>query len=180
MKKKTIRTIKIDADKCIGCLSCEVVCSASHASIEFSYTNPKKSRIRVFKDELNNMFVPIFAGPYTAAECNGRNVIKIDGKEYSECTFCRASCPSRDLFKEPDTNIPLKCDMCGEPPLSEPMCVKWCLSKALTYVEREEEQISYSERKGPNFVVTAYDVEAEDIRQTLKNTGIEVRSVKAI
>ena len=40
-------------------------------------------------------------------------------------------------FKEPDSGLPLKCDMCeGE---DEPLCVKWCLVDALTYEEREEE-----------------------------------------
>ena len=40
-------------------------------------------------------------------------------------------------FKEPDSGLPLKCDMCeGE---EEPLCVKWCLVDALTYEEREEE-----------------------------------------
>jgi len=30
--------------------------------------------------------------------------------------------------------------MCeSDPPLEEPMCVKWCLADALTYEEREEE-----------------------------------------
>ena len=53
------------------------------------------------------------------------------------CAFCRASCPSRDEFKEPDSGLPLKCDTCeGE---EEPLCVKWCLSDALTIEEREEE-----------------------------------------
>ena len=64
----------------------------------------------------------------------------IDGKEYDECGFCRASCPSRDVFKEPDSGLPLKCDMCeDDPSLTEPMCVQWCLAEALTYEEREEE-----------------------------------------
>ena len=56
------------------------------------------------------------------------------------CLF-RASCPSRDAFKEPDSGLPLKCDMCeDEPPQDEPLCVKWCMSDALTYEEREEEE----------------------------------------
>jgi benzoyl-CoA reductase subunit BamC len=68
----------------------------------------------------------------------GRDKYVIDGKEYEECAFCRASCPSRDIFKEPDSGLPLKCDMCeGE---DEPLCVKWCLVDALTYEEREEEE----------------------------------------
>ncbi|MBN1834130.1 MAG: (4Fe-4S)-binding protein, partial [Deltaproteobacteria bacterium] len=76
----------------------------------------------------------------TQAECNGRNRYVIDGKEYDECTFCPASCPSRDAFKEPDSGLPLKCDMCESvPPLEEPMCVEACTFDALTYEEKEEE-----------------------------------------
>ena len=70
----------------------------------------------------------------------GRDKYVIDGKEYDECAFCRASCPSRDLFKEPDSGLPLKCDMCeSDPELEEPLCVQWCLADALIYEEREEE-----------------------------------------
>jgi benzoyl-CoA reductase subunit BamC len=67
----------------------------------------------------------------------GRDKYVIDGKEYDECGFCRAACPSRDIFKEPDSGLPLKCDMCeGE---EKPLCVQWCITDALTYEEREEE-----------------------------------------
>ena len=70
----------------------------------------------------------------------GRDKYVIDGKEYDECGFCRASCPSRDFFKEPDSGLPLKCDMCeSDPPLSKPMCVQKCLNDVLIYEEREEE-----------------------------------------
>ena len=79
----------------------------------------------------------MFAGEYAPAECMGRDVYLIDGKEYDECGFCRAACPSRDIFKEPDSGLPLKCDMCeGE---EKPKCVEWCLNDVLTYEEREEE-----------------------------------------
>jgi benzoyl-CoA reductase subunit BamC len=93
----------------------------------------------VVMDEVKDVFVPIRAGDYAQAECNGRNRYVIDGKEYSACTFCPASCPSRDAFKEPDSGLPLKCDMCeNEPPLEKPMCVDACTFGALTYEEREE------------------------------------------
>ncbi len=94
------------------------------------------------------MFVPIRAGEYTQAECNGRNKYVIEGKEYTECSFCGASCPSRDLFKEPDSSLPLKCDMCeNEPPLEKPMCVQACVFGALTYLEREEEVEEKEEKR---------------------------------
>jgi benzoyl-CoA reductase subunit BamC len=138
---KIVKTIKIDADKCTGCRSCEVICSAFHAEPKYRIVNSKRSRIRVFWDVENDLYVPILAGQYTDAECNGRHITIIKGKEYDECSFCRASCPSRDLFKEPDADIPLKCDMCGEPPPPEgPLCVTWCLYEALTYFEREVEE----------------------------------------
>ena len=146
---KKVKVINIDADKCCGCRMCEVICSTCHAVPKYSSTNPARSRIRVLFDLQKNMYVPVIAGAYTEAECNGRYVYTIDGKEYDECSFCRASCPSRGLFKEPDSGLPLKCDMCeGEPPPSEPMCVQWCLSDALTYEEREVEEEEKEERPG--------------------------------
>jgi benzoyl-CoA reductase subunit BamC len=140
--KKIIKQIKVDVSKCTGCRGCELACSAFHATPKYSSINPARSRIRVTVDELRDVFVPVRAGEYTQAECNGRNLYIIDGKEYNECNFCGASCPSRDWFKEPDSGLPLKCDMCeDEPPLSEPMCVQACVFGALIYEEREEEVV---------------------------------------
>lgn len=137
---KTVKLIKIDVDKCNGCRACETICSAFHAVPKYSSTNPERSRIRVLFDPLRNIYVPVIAGEYTEAECNGRNIYTINEREYDECAFCRASCPSRDLFKEPDSGLPLKCDMCEEKsPEEEPLCVQWCINDALTYEEKEEE-----------------------------------------
>ncbi len=138
--KKVVKTLKIDTDKCTGCRACELICSAFHAEPKYGVVNSSRSRIRVFRDEEDGLFVPIMAGEYTDAECNGRSTVVINGKEYGQCSFCRSSCPTRDLFKEPDSGIPLKCDMCGDPmPEGGPRCVKWCLAEALVYVETEEE-----------------------------------------
>lgn len=138
--KKVVKVIRIDVEKCNGCRACEAVCSAFHSLPKFGSSNPAKSRIRVIVDPIKNIYIPVQAGEHTLAECIGREVFILDGKELEECAFCRASCPSRDLFKEPDTGLPLKCDVCeSDPPLEEPMCVQWCLSDALTYEEREEE-----------------------------------------
>jgi benzoyl-CoA reductase subunit BamC len=134
--KKTIKTIKVDADRCNGCRGCEIACSAFHSEPKYSSINPSRSRIRILTHRLQDIWFPIFAGEYTPTECAGREVYTIDGKEYDECGFCRAACPSRDMFKEPDTGLPLRCDMCeGE---DEPWCVKWCLNDVLVYEERDE------------------------------------------
>ncbi len=140
IKKKTIKTIKINVDKCNGCRACEVICSSLHAAPKYSGTNPARARIRVIREPLADIYVPVYAGEYAMAECAGKGKYMIDGKEYDECAFCRASCPSRDVFKEPDSGLPLKCDMCEfDPTIEEPMCVQWCLADALIYEEREDE-----------------------------------------
>ena len=137
---KKIKSIKIDADKCNGCRGCEIVCSAFHSTPKYSGINPARSRIQIIRHPLKDIWLPVFAGEYAPAECMGRDKYIIDGKEYDECGFCRASCPSRDIFKEPDSGLPLKCDMCeNDPPLDKPKCVEWCLNEVLTYEEREEE-----------------------------------------
>ena len=138
-KTKIVKTIRIDVDKCHGCRACEMICSAFHALPRYSSNNPARSRIRVIRDPLADIYIPVYAGEYAAAECAGRDRYTIDGKTYEECAFCRASCPSRDVFKEPDSGLPLKCDMCeSDPDLEEPMCVRWCIDDALVYEEREE------------------------------------------
>ena len=137
-KTKIIKTIKIDVDKCNGCRACEVICSAFHATPKYSSNNPARSRIRVIRHPLSDIYIPVYAGEYAVAECAGRDKYVINGKEYDECAFCRASCPSREEFKEPDSGLPLKCDMCeGEE--NGPLCVQWCLAEALVYEEREVE-----------------------------------------
>ncbi|MGC8494073.1 MAG: (4Fe-4S)-binding protein [Syntrophobacteraceae bacterium] len=138
--KKTIKTIKVDADKCNGCRACEVICSAYHAEPKYSSINPARARIQVITHRLKDIWLPVFAGEYTPAECMGRDKYIIDGKEYEECSFCRAACPSREMFKDPDSGLPLKCDMCeSDPPLEKPKCVEACLNDVLIYQERVEE-----------------------------------------
>ncbi|MEW5981526.1 MAG: (4Fe-4S)-binding protein [Acidobacteriota bacterium] len=135
---RTIKTIRIDIAKCNGCRACEVICAAFHAKPQYSSTNPARSRVRVIRDPVADIYLPVFAGEYTAAECAGRDRYVIDGRVYDECAFCRASCPSRDVFKEPDSDLPLKCDMCeSDPDIAEPVCVQWCLAHALVYEERD-------------------------------------------
>lgn len=144
--KNVIKQINVDIDKCIGCRACELACSAFHAQPKYSSINPARARIRLVMDELKDQYVPIRAGDYTRAECNGRHAYTINGKEYPECSFCGVSCPARDFFKEPDSGLPLKCDMCeDDPTLTEPMCVQVCRCDALTYVEKEDDRAEVEE-----------------------------------
>ena len=123
-----MKKILIDYNKCTGCRQCEAVCSLKHYENEI---NPRKSRIRIFMK--GEHFVPVIAGPPAEAECTCKNNVIVAGEEYDECTRCRVSCPVRPWFREPETNIALKCDFCGDPP--DPSCVAVCLCDALTMIE---------------------------------------------
>src|SRR5512136_331020 len=139
-EQKKIKTIKVDLEKCNGCRACEAICAAFHATPKYGSGNPARSRVRLVEQPIRDIYLPVFAGQYTAAECPGRLKYIDGGKEYEECDYCRAACPSRDLFKEPDSGLSVVCDMCeSDPPLDKPMCVQWCLNDALVYEEREEE-----------------------------------------
>ena len=148
-RTRTIKYIKINADKCSGCRMCETICAAFHADPKYSVVNPKRSRIRIFWCEDRDIYVPIKAGKHTDVECIGRMTTTINGKEYGECSFCRQICPARDLFFAPDTKLPLECDMCGEPmPEGGPLCVQWCEPEALLYEEKEiEEEVEEEEEE---------------------------------
>jgi benzoyl-CoA reductase subunit BamC len=163
---KTVKEIRIDVDKCTGCRACETVCSAFHAKPRYSSVNPARSRIRVVTDEINDEYVPVRAGNFTRSECDGRHLYQLDGKRYSECSFCRAACPSRDFFIEPDSGLPLKCDMCeDEPPLSEPLCVTACLPGCLTYEVRQlESEVDE---------IRAREALASGVESLVKQHGIE-------
>ena len=126
-----MQKIKIDATKCTGCRHCEVACSIQH----FDVSNPKKSRIRVYSDIDTGFSYPVISGPFTEAECTSKNIIIFSDEEFDTCDICRASCPSRPWFREPGTDVALKCDFCGDPP--DPHCVEWCNSGALTLVEED-------------------------------------------
>ena len=144
--KKIIKEIKIDPDKCNGCRACEIACAAFHAKPQYSSFNPSRSRIRMAINEINDEWIAIRSGCYSKTECKGRSRYVINGKEYSECSFCSTICPDRNIFKEPDSNLPLKCDMCGEDPDQIPMCVQICSRDALTYSKREEEVLKDDEK----------------------------------
>jgi Fe-S-cluster-containing dehydrogenase component len=131
---EVVPRIIIDETKCTGCHLCEIACAIHHTGT----VNPERSRIRVFEEADGDIMFPQIAGPYTEAECNSKHYVVIAGQEYDACMFCRASCPAKPIFKEPDTGIPLKCDFCGDPP--DPSCVKVCASGALTLEGQKKEE----------------------------------------
>ena len=63
--------VYVDISRCIGCRSCEVICSAFHATPKYSSINPARSRIQVSRHALQDLWVPVLAGELTYAKRYG-------------------------------------------------------------------------------------------------------------
>jgi len=129
-----MQRIKIDPKKCTGCRQCEMACCLNH---KMDTVNPRRARIRIYNK--NGHFLPVIAGPFADAACNTKAMIETEFGLVDMCIICRASCPHKTFFFEPDTGIPLKCDFCGTPP--NPTCVKVCNTGALELIEVSEDEL---------------------------------------
>lgn len=136
------RSLLIDADKCTGCVQCEMACSYENEGI----FNPSKSRIRVFTFHHEGRFVP-----YTCTQCAEAwcmqacpvNAITLDintgAKVVSDslcvgCKVCTIACPFGTVNYSSGTGKVIKCDLCG----GDPACAKACPTAAITYVDSDQ------------------------------------------
>lgn len=109
-----MKKIVINAGKCTGCRTCEVVCSLTHSK---GVINPRESRIRVYRDDVGGIFTPLIPGSKIRIEYVHRPQFLLQEKTGDINMVC-------DLFADPSE----RCDQCG-------VCAKWCVSCALTVEE---------------------------------------------
>lgn len=128
---------------CIGCSSCELVCSASHVG-EF---NPARSRIRVEDDHSTGGSVinvcrscpkPRCVKACTYGACRWDQelgVVKIDYGSCVACYACVEACPFHADFVDPVEHVPIICDGCG----GDPLCVRLCRQEAIKVARTSRE-----------------------------------------
>lgn len=138
-----LKTLIIDAQKCIGCRSCENYCALKHEFV----CNPAKGRIHVVKWEQDAAFVPIncmrceepaceLACPRQATYRNYRTgALEVDTNRCIGCLSCVFACPFGATFVNPGNGKILKCDLCD----GDPTCVKVCPTGAITYEDLSKE-----------------------------------------
>ncbi|MDD2388551.1 MAG: 4Fe-4S dicluster domain-containing protein [Desulfobacterales bacterium] len=142
---KQEKVLVIDPDKCTGCHSCEMACSAKH----FGKCSPYLSRIRIHDFGMVGTYVPVTCQACEDAPCikvcpmNAR--IRIESgaviTDESKCIGCRActyACPFGAPVINPESGKTMSCDLCMDDELG-PWCAKACtLQEAIRFVNIED------------------------------------------
>ena len=132
------RMVIVNYDKCIGCRTCETVCSLVHEG----RINPAEARISVVKYEHLGLNIPTFCqkceDPACAAACPMKAITlspsfgtQVDYTKCIGCKMCILVCPIGGVSLNPTSKKVIMCDLCQ----GNPQCVKFCPEQALEYVE---------------------------------------------
>lgn len=130
LRRRRVR-IKVDPEKCVGCMLCELICCFTHEKI-FSR---RRSRLRV--EKVANRYKPttcILCGlcvktcKYNALSIDPSiGYIKFDKEKCVGCRECVKACPVSVIKFNEEAGFPLICDMCE----GNPQCVEWCPHQSL-------------------------------------------------
>ncbi len=130
----------LDPNKCRGCSTCEIVCSQKH-ELE---CNPKRSRIRVVKEEMLGTYIPVVCQQCEKPVCKDvcptkalyedpKLGILVDEGSCVGCRLCTLACPLGGISIDHGRRVAVKCDLCE----GDPLCSKFCPSDAIKYVRRD-------------------------------------------
>ncbi|UCH89978.1 MAG: 4Fe-4S dicluster domain-containing protein [Thermoplasmata archaeon] len=133
-----MKFIKIEPDKCTGCMLCALACSL----IKKGECNPHRAAIRIERNEFDRYEVPLLCVQCEEAVClqncpqnaysqDESGIITHDPKRCILCGLCALLCPNIGINYTGSELI--KCDLC----YGSPVCVKFCSTGAIEFVESE-------------------------------------------
>jgi Fe-S-cluster-containing hydrogenase component 2 len=149
------RMVLADLDKCIGCRTCEIICSLKHEG----RCNPAEARISVIKFEEKGFNIPMYcmqcSVPACEAICPTKAIYReevsgaliIDLKKCIGCKMCILACPIGGLSLHPIKKIVIKCDLCS----GEPACVNFCPEQALEFISIEKVSLKMKRKSMTRF-----------------------------
>ncbi|MCL2893795.1 4Fe-4S dicluster domain-containing protein [Brenneria tiliae] len=150
-----------DAQKCIGCRTCEIACAVAHAGGDSAKMRSTHffPRLKVIKNA--SVSVPVLCHQCENAPCaavcpqdalvRDRNGIQVIQSRCIGCKSCVIACPfgainvvSRESGQEGETHTTLrseahKCDLCAGV-AAGPSCVRVCPTAALRLVTSDDLQ----------------------------------------
>lgn len=138
-----MKVLQVKPEKCIGCRTCEIVCSFAHNG----KSNPRFANIKVVPFEKAGIQVPITCQQCEHAACmevcpvhaisrDEIGAVIINHEKCIGCKTCMNACPLGNIGVNTEKKQMHKCDLCG----GDPNCVKFCPSGALTFADPDEDQ----------------------------------------
>jgi len=109
----------------------------------FKVTNPKKSRIRIIRDDENQLDSAIYCHSCVDAKCieacdvnalsrdSETGAILVSDEDCVGCKKCIEECPFDHPIMHPEEDYVLICDLCN----GSPACVEICPENAITLGE---------------------------------------------
>ncbi|MGI5920133.1 MAG: 4Fe-4S dicluster domain-containing protein [Syntrophomonadaceae bacterium] len=132
------RTIVVDYHKCVGCRTCEIICSLGHEGVCTS----SLSRIRVVKDEMNGWNYPLTCAMCEKPVCvnvcpvgailksQDTGLVTVNEERCIGCRQCVLTCPFSHMNFNAFKGVAFKCDQCQ----GNPRCVEFCWTEAISYL----------------------------------------------
>ncbi len=134
-----LKRIKIDRNRCIGCLTCTTACIVSHNCAD------NRSRITMSS---SGRYAPIFCRHCDKPECvytcmtgamsknQETGIVGYDKSRCASCFMCIMACPYGVLKADSENSKEImKCDMCQHTESGRPQCVERCPMSAITLEE---------------------------------------------
>ncbi|MCP4214444.1 MAG: 4Fe-4S dicluster domain-containing protein [bacterium] len=130
-----MKYLKTYDEKCIGCYTCEKVCS----ELYFKEDSKEKSCVVVLDGETegyklsvcNQCGTCVSECPTLALKVNKLGVVMVNKKLCIGCYACVAVCPTDNMRVRDDGMVPFKCIACGA-------CAKECPADAMEIVKEEK------------------------------------------
>ena len=138
--REAMKALKIEPEKCTGCMRCELACSY----MQTDAFQPAKAVIRVAALEGHTSYAP-----YTCVQCAegwcmtaypvGAITITTAGAKAVlddrcvGCKLCTIACPYGTMHFDVDRHKAAKCNLCG----GDPQCAAACPTGAIVYVETD-------------------------------------------
>jgi len=192
MKESENKIIYADAQKCLGCHSCELACAVAHGGDNDLFSSvinqlPLHSRTKVVVSD--NVMMPMQCRQCENAPCamvcptgacrqeNGQ--VQIEESNCVGCKLCVMVCPfgsitvKRDVFKDDEVStnqgVAKKCDLCkswcAENDKTETACMEACPTKAISLVNMGEYRIALVQAR------------AKELAQAQKHMNLTVRKL---
>ena len=130
-------TVKVNREKCIGCLQCVSACMIAHEE-----PDGRQRIVLDNKGKLNPIFCRHCAKPRCAEACPtgamSKNVatgsVDYDREQCISCFQCIEACPFDVLRADtPTETYIMKCDLCRDSKQGKPQCMRRCPMHVITY-----------------------------------------------